>query len=138
MAYRWRKKTLWSVLMDSAQSNGCNAEHAAPAKGTLTKPASNFTATARFVGTENPRQLRAIAALLRRPTPRAQLDAIIGCANAPALVAELRREGLDVPCERIHFVDRDGRECRPGIYSFTLRDRVRLYRWMATRKANNG
>jgi len=98
----------------------------------------NFTATVRFTGTDNPRQLRAIAALLRRPTPRAQLDDIVGCANAPELMAELRRRGLDAPCDRIEFIDRDGKQCRPGVYSFTLGDRRKVYAWMTKRKATNG
>lgn len=89
---------------------------------------------ARFLGTDNPRYLRAIAELLRRPTPRESLDHAVGCANGPDLVAELRRLGLDAPCERIKFVDRDNKVCRPGVYSFTLRDRNRLYRWMSSRK----
>jgi hypothetical protein len=94
----------------------------------------NFPATGRFTGTDNPRQLRAIAALLRRPTPRAQLDDIVGCANAPELMAELRRRGLDAPCDRIDFIDRDGKPCRPGVYSFTLSDRRKVYAWMTRRK----
>jgi hypothetical protein len=123
----------WSGLMDAAQSNGRNAGHAAPAKGTLTKPASNFTATAGFLGTENARQLRVIPVLLRRPLPRKELDAVAGASNGPQLVAELRARGLDVPCQRVSFVDRDGRLCRPGVYCFTTADRRKVYRWMASR-----
>ena len=109
-----------------------------PSKPESSAPNKRNSTIARFTGTDNPRQLRAIAALLRRPTPRAQLDDIVGCANAPELMAELRRRGLDAPCERIHFVDRDNRVCRPGVYSFTLSDRRKLYRWIASRKATNG
>ena len=68
----------------------------------------DFTPPARFTGTVNPRHLRAIAALLRRPMPRESLDHEAGCSNAPELMAELRRRGLDAPCERISFIDRDG------------------------------
>lgn len=88
---------------------------------------------AKFTGTDNPRHLRAIAALLRRPMPRESLDKEAGCANGPELVAELRRRGLAIPCERIDFEDRDGNLCRPGVYSFTISDRSKVYRWMATR-----
>ena len=42
-----------------------------------------------FTGTDNPRHLRAIAALLRRPLPRENLDTVAGCSNGPELVAEL-------------------------------------------------
>ncbi len=83
----------------------------------------------RFSGTDNPRHLRAIAALLRRPVSRHELDGIAGAANSPDLVAELRRRGLEVPCERINFVDRDGNVCRPGVYHFTVGDRRRWWAW---------
>ena len=86
---------------------------------------------ARFAGTDNPRHLRAIAALLRRPMPRESLDKEAGASNGPELVAELRRRGLEVPCERIRFIDRDGYLCRPGVYSLTAADRRKFYTWQA-------
>jgi len=87
-----------------------------------------------FTGTDNPRHLRAIAALLHRPLPRENLDTVAGCSNGPELVAELRRRGLEVPCRRINFVDRDGCICRPGVYFLTLADRRKLHQWQAKRK----
>ena len=48
-------------------------------------------------------------------------------------MAELRRRGLDAPCQRIRFIDRDGFICRPGVYSLTTADRRKIYSWMATR-----
>lgn len=87
-----------------------------------------------FIGTDNPRHLRGIHALLRRPMPRESLDHEAGASNSPELVAELRRRGLDVPCERISFIDRDGKPCRPGVYSLTSSDRRKIYAWMAKRK----
>jgi len=89
----------------------------------------------KFAGTVNARHLRAIAALLARPRRREDLDSIAGCSNSPELVAELRRRGLDVPCERIRFIDRDGYPCRPGVYSFTTADRRKFYAWQAAQKA---
>ncbi len=88
-----------------------------------------------FTGTDNPRHLRALAVLLRRPVPREQLDSIAGCSNAPELVAELRRRGLgdDLYCERIKFIDRDGNACRPGVYSLTEKGRRMVYGWLAKR-----
>lgn len=91
--------------------------------------------TREFDGTSNPRHLRAIQALLRRPITREQLDKVVGCSNGPDLIAQLRRRGLDIPCERISFVDRDGRKCRPGVYMTTVTDRRLIYRWLA-RNAN--
>jgi hypothetical protein len=67
-----------------------------------------------FTGTDNPRHLRAIHALLQRPRRREDVDSIAGCSNAPELIAELRRRGLEMPCERIRFLDRDGYPCHPG------------------------
>ncbi|RYH62900.1 MAG: hypothetical protein EON54_08925 [Alcaligenaceae bacterium] len=86
-----------------------------------------------FTGTDNPRYLRAIAALLRRPLPRENLDTVAGCSNGPELVAELRRRGLELPCERINFVDRDGFICRPGVYFLTTADRRKVRQWQARR-----
>ena len=87
-----------------------------------------------FTGTDNPRHLRALTVLLRRPVPREQLDSLAGASNSPELVAELRRRGLEVPCERIRFIDRDGFTCRPGVYSLTTADRRLIYAWQAKRQ----
>jgi hypothetical protein len=99
-----------------------------------TKAESSAAKSVKFTGTDNPRQLRAIAALLNRPVPRESLDRVSGASNSPELVAELRRRGLEVPCERIQFTDRDGYPCRPGVYSLTLADRRKIYAWMAKRQ----
>ena len=99
-----------------------------------TKVEQSVPSKRNFTGTDNPRQLRALAVLLRRPLSREALDHIAGCSNGPELVAELRRRGLDVPCERIRFIDRDGFACRPGVYSFTTNDRRKVYQWQAKRQ----
>lgn len=62
-----------------------------------------------FTGTDNPRHLRAIAALMRRPISRQELDSVAGASNS--------------------FIDRDGYPCRPGVYSFTTSDRRKFYQW---------
>lgn len=84
--------------------------------------------------TDNQRHVRALKALLSRPQPREMLDRVVGCSNAPELVAELRRRGLEVPCEHIEVIDRDGKVCRPGIYSLSARDQVLIRRWLAESK----
>ena len=99
-----------------------------------TKAESSVPSKRKFSGTDNPRQLRALTVLLRRPVPREQLDSLAGASNSPELVAELRRRGLEVPCERIRFIDRDGYICRPGVYSLTIADRRMIYAWMAKRQ----
>lgn len=100
-----------------------------PPKGNQSAPNS-----AKFTGTDNPRHLRAIAALLKRPISRQELDSVAGAANSPELVAELRRRGLEAPCIRIEFIDRDGRTCRPGVYHLTIQDRRRIRKWQAKKK----
>ena len=85
-----------------------------------------------FSGTTNPRHLRAIDALLKGGVSRHDLARIAGAANAPELVAELRRRGLEVPCQRVDFTDRDGDKCKPGIYSFTEHDCQLIAEWMAS------
>ena len=95
-----------------------------------------------FTGTSNPRHLRVIDALLARPRRREDIDSIAGCSNGPELIAELRRRGLGdehLPCKRIHFIDRDGFPCRPGIYSLTEQGRRAIYTWLSKcRKGTNG
>jgi hypothetical protein len=71
-----------------------------------------------------PREARAIRALINGPIMRENLDAVAGCANAPELVAGLRRKGLAIPCEKVERFDKDGNSCWPGRYSLAPEDRV--------------
>ena len=89
--------------------------------------------TASFLGTDNPRHLRVIHAVWVRPIPREQLDKVAGCSNGPELVAELRRRGLKMPCERTKKQDRDLFDCYPGVYHFTESDRRKLNVWKRER-----
>ena len=100
-----------------------------------TKAESSAPSKRKFTGTDNPRHLRVIHAVLRRPCRREDVDSIAGCSNGPELVAELRRRGLDMPCKRITFIDRDGYPCRPGVYSLTIADRRMVYAWLSKRGA---
>ena len=83
----------------------------------------------KFTGTDNPRHLRVIHALMLRPHCREELDRIAGASNSPALVAELRRRGLSIPCQSTPGIDRDGVVVRPGVYSFTDDDRRKIAAW---------
>jgi hypothetical protein len=94
--------------------------------------------SAKFSGTDNPRHLRAIQALLTRPMPREHLDRAAGCSNGPELIAELRRRGLELPCERVPDTDRDGLLIRRGVYALSTRDRRKIARWIRTRRLSNG
>lgn len=86
----------------------------------------------KFTGTANPRHLRALEALLRGPVPRESLDRVAGASNSPELVAELRRRGLDVPCNRIPCLDRDGNVVRPGVYALTPADVRKIHKAFAS------
>ncbi len=96
-----------------------------------TKAESSAPSKREFTGTDNPRHLRALAVLLRRPISRQELDGVAGCANGPALVSDLRDRGLTIDCERIHFIDRDGKACRPGVYHLSESDRRKVHQWQA-------
>ena len=89
--------------------------------------------SASFSGTDNPRHLRVIQALMTRPLPREQLDEVAGCSNGPELVAELRRRGLRTPCTRMKRKDRDLFDCWPGVYHLTERDRRKVTKWKRER-----
>lgn len=86
-----------------------------------------------FTGTENPRHLRAIHSLMTRPMPREHLDRAAGCSNGPDLITALRKRGLEIPCERISDIDRDGKPIRRGVYHLSAQDRRRLGRWLSGR-----
>lgn len=94
---------------------------------------ADYTATSKFTGTSNPRELRLIHTLLRGPTRRETLDREVGCSNAPDLIHRVRKKGLEIPCERVEITDRDGQMCRPGIYYFTPRDRRIVSAWLERR-----
>lgn len=76
------------------------------------------------------RQTRTIKGLLNSPLKREELDRVAGCSNSPDLIACLRRKGLDVPCERLKVVNRDGHECDAGRYIFTDTDRQKVKAWL--------
>ena len=95
-------------------------------------------ARAAFLGTENPRHLRVIQAVTVRPVPREELDRVAGCSNGPALVADLRDLGLDMPCTRTKKLDRDLFACWPGVYHLTERDRRKLNAWKRQRITSRG
>lgn len=97
---------------------------------------SDATTPVMFYGTDNPRYLRALRALLVRPLPREQLDRVAGCSNGPQLVSDLRDLGLShvgLPCKMMTGTDRDGRSVKYGVYSLTDDGRRAVYAWMRRR-----
>lgn len=95
----------------------------------------NSKTTVPFAGTTNPRELRAIEALMVRPQPRESIDSRAGCSNAPDLIKRLRTNGLSIPCEPTPCIDRDGMEVMRGVYYLTLADRRKLDVWKRKRAA---
>jgi len=93
-------------------------------------PKLKAKAASKFTGTDNPRHLRAIHALMQRARFKNDLQSITGASNTPELVAELRRRGLDIPCEKVPVLDRDGLVAHPGIYSFNAQDRREINSWL--------
>ena len=89
----------------------------------------------RFLGTDNPRHLRVLAALMGGPLSREQVDRIGGASNGPELISELRSSGLNIPCERKRVHDRDGKPVWAGIYSLTAEDRAMIKAWLTEREA---
>ena len=79
-----------------------------------------------------------IQAATVRPIPREELDRVAGCSNGPALVADLRDLGLDMPCTRTKKLDRDLFACWPGVYHLTERDRRKLNAWKRRRITSRG
>jgi hypothetical protein len=100
-----------------------------------TAPDKAHLTTSIFLGTDNPRHIRAIAALLAGPKSREELDAKVGCSNGPQVVAGLRSLGLDVPCRLVAGVDRDGRHIKWGEYRLSETDQQNLKAWRKTQAA---
>lgn len=92
-----------------------------------------------FLGSENPRALRVLAALVVRPRSREEIDRIAGASNGPALIQDLRALGLPkrtcLPCERTPCYDRDGEVVHRGIYFLTPAGRRRVQAWLREREA---
>ncbi|UEP35955.1 hypothetical protein LL998_06605 [Burkholderia ambifaria] len=97
------------------------------------KAESSAKRQSEFTGTANPRQLRALTMLQRRPMPREELDGYAGCSNGPDLIAGLRAKGLALPCVRVACIDRDGIEVQRGVYHLTTSDRRKVARWLRMR-----
>jgi len=96
--------------------------------------------TVTFAGTENPRYLRALYALLSHPMPRKSVDSTAGCSNGPALIAALRSLGLGkqgLPCAMVPNTDRDGCAVMSGVYFLSGQGRRAVIAWLR-RRAQEG
>jgi hypothetical protein len=84
---------------------------------TTQKDINNVPAPSAFRLSGNLREERLLAALMEKPHLREHLDRRVGASNSPDIVFRLRNRGLAIDCERIVVKDRDGNECRCGLYS---------------------
>ena len=75
------------------------------------------------------RQKRAIHLLMDGPIMRKELDRRAGCINAPELVSQLRKMGLQISCTKIPIVDRDGKACKCGRYELEPEALATLRSW---------
>lgn len=91
----------------------------------------------KFQGTNNPRLLRIIDALTASSISRERLDSVAGCSNGPEHISQLRLRGLEIPCENMPCIDRDGRPSHFGLYRLTDNDRLLIEAWKAE-VANGG
>lgn len=90
-----------------------------------------------FMGTDNPRYLRIIDALLKGSLRREAVDTVGGVSNGPDAISEIRALFLDgcgkshLYCTPIDCIDRDGKTRRPGVYSLSQRGRQMILEWLA-------
>jgi len=54
----------------------------------------------------------------------------VGAPNASAMIFEMRRKGLSLPCEIVSMRNRDGDPCRVGWFSLTAEDRKKVRAWL--------
>ena len=76
-----------------------------------------------------PRMMRLALALLSAPAgvPRESADKIAPASNGPHYIGQLRhRLALEIPCERVSFVTKDGLPSWYGLYRLTPDDRRKL------------
>ncbi len=90
-----------------------------------------------FIGTENPRQLRILAALMRGDVPRERADRVSGSSNGPEVIRALRKRGLPAGtcllCREQAGIDIDGCCVKTGVYSLTEEGKRRVYDWLSRR-----
>jgi hypothetical protein len=84
----------------------------------------------------NPRLSRALVALIQGGIFREQLDSFAGASNSPEIVRRLRKMGVQVICDRVLKIDRDGKFCRCGFYRLDDLSRQQAIRLLEV--MNNG
>lgn len=131
-AFKGNETPQESIRGASFYSSGFSTRQASKAEARRQSAARGL-----FLGSENPRALRVLAALLVRPRSREEIDKVAGASNGPALIQDLRELGLPkrtcLPCERTPCYDRDGEVVHRGIYFLTPAGRRRVQAWLRER-----
>lgn len=85
-----------------------------------------------------PRAFRLMLALLQAPRTREECDSLAPASNSPNVVMELRRKlKLELPCERVPFVTKDGERSHYGRYHATPDDKAKIRAILANLAAAN-
>jgi hypothetical protein len=101
------------------------------AQSTSNQSSLHFTTT-KFIGTTNPKRIRALHALTYRDwVSREDLDRLIGASNSPDAIMQLRRKyGLDIIMREVQAINRDGRHIWYGKYQLAYDDKVMVREWL--------
>ncbi|MEL5850117.1 MAG: hypothetical protein U7M05_12280 [Candidatus Igneacidithiobacillus chanchocoensis] len=89
-----------------------------------------------FAGTDNPRHLRVLHALLQRHRSREEIDLIAAASNGPESIRQLREMGLTLPCYKLGVYDFDNKWVFRGLYALSHRDRQQVARALASGKGD--
>lgn len=65
------------------------------------------------------------------PQSREDLDRAAKVSNGPEIVRQLRKLGLEIPCERVRCLNSYGTVVRRGVYSLTRRDAAKIRAFIA-------
>lgn len=78
----------------------------------------------------SPRWRRAFKMLLQAPCTSMTISIGAGVSNVTALIFAMRCKGLQIPCEMVELLNRDGDTCRAGKYSLSQSDRKKVRSWL--------
>lgn len=85
-----------------------------------------------------PRSFRLMLALLSGPRSREECDRLAPASNSPNIVMNLRRKlKLELPCERVPFITKDGTPSYYGRYHATSDDKAKIRTILAAVGAAN-
>jgi len=85
-----------------------------------------------------PRAFRLMLALLQGPRTREECDALAPASNSPNVIMGLRRRlKLELPCDRVSFVTKDGESSWYGRYHATPDDKAKIRAILANLAAAN-